>query len=125
MTQLQSVQAWSDDELNKAVASEVMGYTVMDDYRDHMNEYAEQIYYDKKSKISKFSPCSDVAPSLEVQAKAIKIDGEGYVDNLIAVLDAGQFYTSDGFDTFGISMLLQATPRQRSEAAYLTIKFKP
>ncbi|MGF7046370.1 hypothetical protein J2T13_000846 [Paenibacillus sp. DS2015] len=128
MTQLQSVQAMSDQKLNDWLGEKAMGWMVRHKPIGCECDDVDEWWHDGTRFVRDYEywhPCADHTDSLEVQAKAIEVDGEGYVDNLIAVLDAGQFYNSDGFDTFGISILLQATPRQRAEAAYLTIKFQP
>ncbi|MCC3381919.1 hypothetical protein ACFQ5D_17970 [Paenibacillus farraposensis] len=66
--------------------------------------------------------CADPAASLEVQAKAIEVDAEGYVNKLVAIMDAGVFWSSDCcLDPVGVSWLLTATPRQRAEAAHMTL----
>lgn len=66
-----------------------------------------------------FPYCSDPAASLEVQAKAIEVDSVGYVRNLeiakwkkiMAPLARKE-----------VSVLLNASPRERAEAAYMTLQ---
>ncbi|MDH6427246.1 MULTISPECIES: hypothetical protein [unclassified Paenibacillus] len=63
--------------------------------------------------------CNDPAASLEVQAKAIEVDSVGYVRNLeiakwkkiMAPLARKE-----------VSVLLNASPRERAEAAYITLQ---
>lgn len=63
--------------------------------------------------------CTDPAASLEVQAAAIKADYKAYIMHLTEIVK----YISAGIDSY-IASLLTATPRQRAEAAYLTLSQK-
>ncbi|MFC7560574.1 hypothetical protein ACFQY3_18945 [Paenibacillus farraposensis] len=66
--------------------------------------------------------CNDPAASLEVQAKAIEVDAEGYVNKLTTIVDACIFWSSDCcMDPIGVTWLMTATPRERAEAAYMTL----
>lgn len=68
---------------------------------------------------------SDPAASLEVQAKAIEVDAEGYVNKLTTIVDACIFWSSDCcMDPIGVTWLMTATPRERAEAAYMTLSSK-
>jgi hypothetical protein len=122
------VKEWSNAELNRKLA-ELMGYTVyhredlgLDFYRltdpsgiavqgffNGQRDTEEEAWLD----IPHF--CSDPAASLEVQAKAIEVSAGEYVINLQKVV-----YTGNINET--ISALLNATPRERAEAAYLTMQ---
>lgn len=68
---------------------------------------------------------SDPAASLEVQAKAIEKDSKEYIRNLSIVkwnedpLDSEGDW--DGVTIEGVAELLTATPRDRAEAAYITL----
>lgn len=61
----------------------------------------------------------DVAASLEVQTAAIKADYKSYILNLTEIVGS-QHPTLDLY----ISALLTATPRERAEAAYITLSSK-
>ncbi len=71
---------------------------------------------------------SDPAASLEVQAKAIEVDADEYVQNL-AIVKWGE-PDEDVEDTavwnktmrYSIAELLTASPRERAEAAYITLQ---
>ncbi|OAB44511.1 hypothetical protein [Paenibacillus glacialis] len=99
MTQLQSVQAWSDEKLDE----EILEIT------DRMA-----------------SPTQSLEDSLEVQAKAIERKPREYAENLIRVVNGDfplyQLKENYIFNLHYLNQLLQATPRQRAEATYLTIK---
>ncbi|MGO4952006.1 hypothetical protein [Paenibacillus sp. DRB1-1] len=62
--------------------------------------------------------CADPVASLEVQAKAMDMDEIGYMANL--VFRTGHSY-SEGLNYETAADMLRATPRQRAEAAYMTL----
>ncbi|OAB36996.1 hypothetical protein PMSD_09980 [Paenibacillus macquariensis subsp. defensor] len=129
MTQLQM----TEQQLNRAL-TEIQGYSVRktgehpDRYRmvnPNGQEFGifqltEGLVWNEYA----FPYCSDPSASLEVQAKAIEVDADEYVGNLNSVMCEDM--SNDAYWTNeDIAILLQATPRQRSEAAYLTIKDQP
>ncbi|WP_405169452.1 hypothetical protein [Paenibacillus sp. FSL H3-0286] len=124
MTQIQL----TDQQLNRALA-ELMGYTVKElpigsngrqlyalvtpIGRQRMAALTiDNAFFDAPDY------CTDPAASLEVQAKAIEVDSVGYVRNLeiakwkkiMAPLARKE-----------VSVLLNASPRERAEAAYITL----
>ncbi|KJD43382.1 hypothetical protein [Paenibacillus terrae] len=67
--------------------------------------------------------CTDPAASLEVQTAAIKANGFKYSANLAKQFDwEGEMdYVNDMFHYGCISRFCDATPRERAEAAYMTL----
>ncbi|MNW11688.1 hypothetical protein D3C71_2091980 [compost metagenome] len=69
--------------------------------------------------------CTSLEDAREAQAKAIERKPREYIENLIRIvvcdLPIYQFGDSYTFNLHYLSVLLQATPRQISEAAYLTL----
>lgn len=67
---------------------------------------------------------SDSAASLEVQARAIELDAEGYVLNLSNQV-AESLLRKTTSPYYGlVSRMLNASPRERAEAAYMTLSSK-
>ncbi|WDM22618.1 hypothetical protein [Paenibacillus polymyxa] len=62
--------------------------------------------------------CNDPAASLEVQAKALEIDTDTYIRHLGAIICDR---AADHYKNNSIAKLLSASPRQRAEAAYMTL----
>lgn len=112
---IEDVKQWSDERLEVAIAT-LLGWTQI---YGRSGEYLHESGVVLRSHIRQYA--SDITYAREVQEKAIEANAEGFVCNLINIMDGGIFYTSDGFDLYGVSKLLQATPRQISEAAYLTL----
>ncbi|MDR0269617.1 hypothetical protein [Paenibacillus sp.] len=112
---IEDAKKWDDTELDLRIDVDVFGkeedilrsgWVKFDDFSTYPMRYS-----------------TDIKHAREVQAKAIDVDAEGYVCRLINVSGGTIFYTSDGgFDLYGVSTLLQATPREISEAAYLTLQ---
>lgn len=72
-------------------------------------------------------PTSDPAASLEVQAKALDFDCREYIRNL-TIRTLGDAAKDIAFDTalysvkyLGLKRLLTASPRERAEAAWITL----
>lgn len=117
------VNEWSNQELNRKLAA-LMGWT----------EFKEDAYggvwavapdYRWTNKMPDY--CTDVAASLEVQTAAIKTDAKMYVWNLSIIKwkDAVDPEDVDGWETLNIedvADLLTASPRERAEAAYITLQ---
>lgn len=101
---LANVKDMADKQLNQELA-ELTSYEGMDQYDEPCYTY-------------------EPAASLEIQEKAIKSDPNGYVKNLANVVETNIFW--DGMEgnmsPEGISWLLDVTPRQRAEAAYMTLR---
>ncbi len=98
---LSSVRAMSDDDLRLELGNE-LGKTEWYLSFEFLPDY-----------------CKDTAASLEVQAKAIEIDDDLYVRELGRV--RGERY-AEYYKTSSIAKILNASPRERAEAAYLTFK---
>ena len=124
------VKEWSNQELNRALA-ELMGFTVIQSH-DAKEGGGAPLYqltgpgftgrYDRKPENTwKSVPnwSSDPAASLEVQTKAIEVDHKTYIKNLAAQTN-GSRSTFDGV----VAELLNASPRERAEAAYITLSSK-
>ncbi|MNO22846.1 hypothetical protein D3C76_126320 [compost metagenome] len=113
MTQVKDM---TDQQLNQALA-ELMGYTV-DKHRPGRV---------LKGNISSMPTdyCNDPAASQEVQAKAIEVDPKGYVKNLCFIKwGEKQQMGGIGLNYLAISRVLNASPRERAEAAYITLSSK-
>lgn len=113
MTQLQTM---SDQELNRKLA-ELMGYTLSN---VQVNDTIISTEIDGEYHLHSFDPCTDPAASLEVQAKAIEVDPQGYLYNLATVVN--RYEAADIWEDDEIIAMLSATPRQRAEAAYMTLQ---
>lgn len=135
------VKEWSNPELNRAL-TELQGYSVKPAstnpkwYRmvnPQGQEFGvalptEGLVWNEYA----FPYCTDAAASLEVQAAAVGLDFEGYVINLARV--QGTYLMSMDRDSTGcitryaetdvVAELLTATPRERAEAAYITLSSK-
>ncbi|MEK4880159.1 MULTISPECIES: hypothetical protein [Paenibacillus] len=84
--------------------------------RDLNLALAELMDYPKNRFVPNY--CTDPAASLEVQTKAIEVDHEGYLLNLMDAVYGG--YVAASSDR--IAGLLTASPRERAEAAYITLQ---
>ncbi|HBS44700.1 MAG TPA: hypothetical protein DEA91_10030 [Paenibacillus sp.] len=69
-----------------------------------------------------FPYCTDPAASLEVQTKAIEVDAQGYLYNLATVVNG--YEAADIWEDDEIISMLKATPRERAEAANITLSSK-
>lgn len=130
MTKLQMTNA----ELNRALA-ELMGYSVKrsnNKFRLHLPENTSGWTYNSEESAWEDAPdyCADPAASIEVQAAAIAANKVGYLNNLLSLVSPGediQFGLGGsmevvGYNIDGTSAMLVATPRQRAEAAYMTLQ---
>jgi hypothetical protein len=117
------VQEWSNAELNRKLA-ELMGYTVRT-YRNGKSVLigpnlrivsAKECFPDE---VWEDAPdyCTDPAASLEVQTAAIKVSIR-YVDTLVEVMKPENM----AYSRACVAELLNATPRERAEAAYITLQ---
>lgn len=75
-----------------------------------------------RRKVTDWHPSTDPAASLEVQAKAIEVDPKGYVKNLCFIKWGEKKQMGGiGLNYLAISRVLNASPRERAEAAYITL----
>lgn len=119
----------TNSELNRALA-ELMGNKV-----GRKVDYGFKPEYDRDvialpNDRYKFIPdyCGDPAASLEVQTAALNLNAREYERNLAVVTwqeGGAKLISWDGprisMSPVGLSKLLTATPRERAEAAYLTL----
>lgn len=117
MTQIQTM---TNPELNRALA-ELMGNKI-----GRKVDYGFKPEYDRDvialpNDRYKFIPdyCTDPAASLEVQAKALKECPAEYIHELGVVM-WGRVYGDLPY--YRIAEMLNATPRERAEAAYITLQ---
>jgi len=101
------VKEWTKERLNIAL-SKLMGRT---------EPTAVMVNYDM---ISKY--CEDPAASLEVQAKAIEVSADKYVSNLDGIINP--IAMQNNWRNHEIAHLLTGSPRERAEAAYITLSSK-
>ncbi|MEK3717947.1 hypothetical protein [Paenibacillus sp. FSL R7-0333] len=129
------VKEWSNQELNRRLA-ELMGYTVIDfsyaddpdnyDYFKVVNEAGEQFGEDRDSEEEAWDEVpnysGNAAASLEVQTAAIVKDPENFMRNLVAVRwDRQDAAEMKELSLVGAADLHLASPRERAEAAYITL----
>lgn len=123
------VKEWSNQELNRKLA-ELMGYKmhIYDDGTYGLLRPDGTSFIGRYEEIDKMvswlcapSYCTDPAASLEVQAAACKVHFDWYIQALSKVVGADGYWDSGALDYKGIKLLLTATPRERSEAAYKTL----
>ncbi|WP_264453500.1 hypothetical protein [Paenibacillus polymyxa] len=74
-----------------------------------------------RRKVTDWHPSSDPAASLEVQAKAIELDRVAFVNSLYEACYEFKRDKDSGWDEINIAFLLNASPCQRAEAAYMTL----
>ncbi|KAF6576558.1 hypothetical protein JDW19_02490 [Paenibacillus polymyxa] len=122
-----SVKDMTAQQLNRELA-ELMGYTVE---KEATGGYALKYNGEDQGKrwmravfAWEQAPdyCTDPAASLEVQAKALKECPEEYIQELLEIV-CGIVYVDT--PSYRIAELLAATPRQRVEAAYMTLSSHP
>ncbi|KYG95709.1 hypothetical protein ABEW24_23970 [Paenibacillus jamilae] len=113
----------TDQQLDKALA-ELMGYAVE---KEATGGYALKYNGEDQGKrwmravfAWEQAPdyCTDPAASLEVQAKAVEVDAASYVQNLQEI-KWGYMFTETLL--VRIAELINASPRERAEAAYMTL----
>ncbi|OMD19684.1 hypothetical protein BJP48_31650 [Paenibacillus odorifer] len=101
----------TDHQLNMVLA-ELMGYTV------DKGRPGRVLKENMSSMPTDY--CTDPAASLEVQTKAIEVDAPGYLYNLATVVNG--YEAADIWEDDEIISILKATPRERAEAAYITLQ---
>ncbi|WP_405113663.1 hypothetical protein MHH28_07790 [Paenibacillus sp. FSL K6-1217] len=130
------VQTMTNPELNRALA-ELMGYTVRT-YRNGKSVLIGpnlRIVSAKEcfpAEVWEDAPnyCTDPAASLEVQTAAIADNKLVYLNTLLSMVnpfeDIESAYGGElkvvGYTIDGTSALLTASPRERAEAAYITLQ---
>ncbi|MEK4882592.1 hypothetical protein [Paenibacillus sp. FSL R5-0908] len=107
----------TDQQLNRALA-ELMGWT---DFKEdaHGGTWATAPDYRWTNKRPDY--CSDPAASLEVQAKAIEVDASNFI-NRLAWIVRDRISGDMEWTNNDIVVLLNASPRERAEAAYITLQ---
>ncbi|MEK4141775.1 hypothetical protein NST48_12550 [Paenibacillus sp. FSL M7-0547] len=125
MTQVQM----TDQQLNRALA-ELIGWKLV--YRIDGNETNEGTEYWETDKgfrqVDFWEPTTCQSDSAEVQAKAIEVDARLYAINLAKRLvwdgdgDPLSYSDNDLFSYTGVTVFLTASPRERAEAAYITLQ---
>lgn len=125
------VKEMTNTELNRKLA-ELMGFTE-ERYEGFVrvlrNGEVVCAWLPDEGYTNAFMPdyCSSPAASLEVQAAAIKIDARLYAINLAKRLtwegdgDSLGYGDKDLFSYTGVSNFLLASPRERAEAAWMTL----
>ena len=128
MTQVKDM---TDQQLDEWLAVNCMGWREDEHPEVHgtgqwMAEYEFPVYYKPDGSFilsGDWTPCTDPAASLEVEAKAIEVDAEKYMRNLaivrwkLDVLSDWTYFTLDKAADLHIS-----SPRERAEAAYITLQ---
>jgi hypothetical protein len=125
----------TDQQLNRGLA-ELMGYKVHT-YRNgksvligpNLRIVSEKECFPAEVWADAPDYCSDPAASLEVQAKAIVDNKLIYLNALLSLVSPGediQFGLGGsmevvGYNIDGTSAMLTASPRERAEAAYITL----
>ncbi|WP_339245851.1 hypothetical protein NST58_01630 [Paenibacillus sp. FSL R10-2796] len=97
----------TDQQLNRALA-ELMGINIPKGTMGYLMFADSKVWY-----------CTDPAASLEVQAKAIEVDAQKYVR---ALQDTKYAESAANLGLIRVSGLLTASPRERAEAAYITLQ---
>ncbi|MEK4479532.1 hypothetical protein MKZ23_08875 [Paenibacillus sp. FSL R5-0876] len=134
----------TDQQLNRALA-ELMGYTVYHYDKDVLGRcyfeltdpegYSEIVFGgERNTELEAWADvpnyCTDPAASLEVQTAATKVNAKVYVDTLYDIRLTNEGYTPEiaiGESTYshdGVVYLFDASPRERAEAAYITLQQK-
>jgi hypothetical protein len=121
------VQTMTHPELNRALA-ELMGYTVEPSVQIGVFRLMKGGKIQATSSVPEelvwsYAPdyAGDPAASLEVQTAAMKVYAEYYVLHLTDVVAP---HSPDEWEIATIIALLSASPRERAEAAYITLSSK-
>ncbi|MEK5469312.1 hypothetical protein MKY64_30370 [Paenibacillus sp. FSL R7-0210] len=133
------VQTMADSELNLALAL-LCGHREISDREDVENQrqrndhagsgvvvlYGNHYIVRANGKYGTWAPCTDPAASLEVQTAAIAKDPEKYIRNM-SIVQCGpdpKVHEMVGVDLKGAARIADAKPRERAEAAYITLSSK-
>lgn len=124
-----SVKDMTDQQLNRKLA-ELMGYTVVRKSPNEgwvlLNESGRKNWYIPVCKDEQEAwehvpdYCNDTTVSLKIQAKTIELDRVAYVNNLYEACYDFKRDEDSVWDEINIAFLLNASARQRAEAAYMT-----
>ncbi|WP_339317947.1 hypothetical protein [Paenibacillus sp. FSL R10-2734] len=124
MTQVKDM---TDQQLNRALAG-LMGYSVSTEGRyfnlSRSNGDSVGIYTREESAWT-FVPdyCSDHAESQEVESRAIELVGVRYAETLVELISKPSDRRRLEHHPWGIiTVALTASPRERAEAAYITLQ---
>ncbi|MEK4473320.1 hypothetical protein NSQ91_08885 [Paenibacillus sp. FSL R7-0048] len=77
-----------------------------------------------RRKVTGWHPSTDPAASLEVQAKALELNYKAYIDHLDEFVNTDELTICSEPSYRAIASLLLASPRERAEAAYITLQQK-
>ncbi|MEK5415116.1 hypothetical protein [Paenibacillus sp. FSL L8-0708] len=115
------VKGMTDQQLNRALA-ELMGWKLV--YRIDGNETNEGTEYWETDKgfrqVDFWEPTTCQSDSSEVQAKAIEVDAQWYLNAISQVVNG---YIPEGtWEDDAIIAMINASPRQKAEAAYITLR---
>lgn len=124
---IEDVQLINDNDLADKLA-ELMGWKLEEHLEVNgrgqwMDEYEFGVFYKQDGSYQErleWEPCDNWEQAREAQAKAMEVSADRYVSNLDYVVNPDS--TIDVWTNDAIVKLLQATPRQIAEAAYLTLK---
>ncbi|MEK8205784.1 hypothetical protein NST41_09340 [Paenibacillus sp. FSL L8-0696] len=112
----------TDQQLNQALA-ELMGWKLV--YRIDGNETNEGTEYWETDKgfrqVDFWEPTTCQSDSSEVQAKAIEVDASNFI-NRLAWIVRDRISGDMEWTNNDIAVLLNASPRERAEAAYITLQ---
>ncbi|WP_340011769.1 hypothetical protein MHI32_01505 [Paenibacillus sp. FSL H7-0690] len=123
----------TDQKLNRALA-ELMGWRVIQSHTAETGggaPYYQLVapgfggrHYREPEDTWKYVPdyCTDPAASLEVQTAAIKENYIKYVSTLCDILDGESDEMSGELSPEAVADMLTASPRERAEAAYITLQ---
>ncbi|OMC92951.1 hypothetical protein [Paenibacillus odorifer] len=119
----------TDQQLNRALA-ELMGYKVRLKGSCYWlvnptgEEYANPFGRNSEEIVWTWVPdyCTDPAASLEVQEKALELNYKAYIDHLDEFVNTDELTICSEPSYRAIASLLLASPRERAEAAYVTIQ---
>lgn len=126
------VQQMSDAEINLELAL-LCGHELITEREDVVNRrqrndyvgggvvvlYGNHYIVRANGKYGRWDPCTDPAASLEVQAAAIKAAPWDYANNL-QIVQHGDI--RHDIPMYRLADMLTATPRQRAEAALMTLR---
>jgi len=126
----------TDQQLNRALA-ELMGYRVYHYDKDVLGrcyfeltdpEGCSEIVFggERNTELEAWADvpnyCNDPAASLEVQAKALELNYKAYIDHLDEFVNTDELTICSEPSYRAIASLLLASPRERAEAAYITLQ---
>ncbi|MGV6934084.1 hypothetical protein ACWA2B_00910 [Paenibacillus sp. CMM36] len=80
-----------------------------------------------RRKVTDWQPSSDPTASLEVQVAAIRVNAKKYFNHLERCIHPGlaELPDQENWLAFEVAEIVRASPRQRAEAAYMTLSSHP